>query len=61
VDGPIGLGGGLREAVEVVEIATANLGPECRDGLSRGVGAGEADDIVAVVEKVGDHGGGDVA
>ncbi len=61
VNHPVGLRGGLSQAVEVVEIAAANLGTEGRDGLSRGVRAGETDDLVAVVEKLGDDGGGDVA
>ncbi len=31
------------------------------NGLGRSVGAGEADDLVAVVEQFGDDGGGDMA
>jgi hypothetical protein len=31
------------------------------DGLSGCIGPGQADDLVAVVEKFGDDGGGDVA
>jgi hypothetical protein len=61
VDDPVGLRGGLPETVEVVEIAAANLGTKGRDGLSRCVGAGEPDDLMAVVEKLGDDGGADVA
>ena len=61
VDHAVGLGGGGLQTVEVVEIAAADLGAERGDGLGGGVGAGQADDLVAVVEKLGDDGGGDVA
>ena len=43
------------EATTVAEIA------ERGDGLSGCIGAGQADDPVAVVAKFGDDGGGDVA
>ena len=49
------------ETVEVVEIAAADLGAEGGDGLSGCVRAGQADDLVAVVQQFGDDGGGDVA
>ncbi len=61
VDDAVGLGGGGRQTVEVVEIAAAHLGAERRHGLGGGLRAGQADDLVAVVEQLGDDGGGDVA
>ena len=61
VDHAVGLGGGRAQAVEVVEIAATNLGAERGDGLSGCVRAGQADDLVAVAQKFGDDGGGDVA
>jgi len=61
MDDAVGLSGSGRQTVEVVEIAAANLGAHGGNGLGRSVGAGEADDLVAVVEKFGDDGGGDMA
>jgi hypothetical protein len=61
MDDAVGLSGSGRQTVEVVEIAAADLGAHGGNGLGRSVGAGEADDLVAVVEKFGDHGGGDMA
>ena len=61
VDHAVGLSGGGPQTVEVVEIAAAHLGAERGDGLSGCIRAGQADDLVAVVEKFGDDGGGDVA
>ena len=61
MDHAVGLGGGGLQTVEVVEIAAAHLGAEGGDGFCGGIGAGQADDLVAVVEKLGDDGGGDVA
>jgi hypothetical protein len=61
VDYAIGLSGGGPQTVEVVEISAAHLGAEHGDGLSGYFRAGQADDLVAVVEKFGDDGGGDVA
>ena len=61
MDDAVGLSGGGRQTVEVVEIAAADLGAHGGNGLGRSVGAGEADDLVAVVEKLGNDGGGDVA
>ena len=49
------------QPVEVIEIAAENLGAHRGDGLGGGVGAGKADDLVAVAEELGDDGGGDVA
>ena len=53
-------GSGL-ETLEIVEVAAANFGAERRHGLNRSVRAGEADDLVTVVEQFGNDGGGDVA
>ena len=61
VDNAVGLSNTCPQTVEVVEIAAAHLRPERRDGLSGCIRAGQADDLVAVVEKFGDDGGGDVA
>jgi hypothetical protein len=61
VDHAVGLGGGGLQTVEVVEVAAAHLGAERGDDLSGGIRTGQADDLVAVVEQLGDDGGGDVA
>ena len=49
------------QTVQVIEIAAAHLGAERSDGLSGCIGAGQADDLVAVAQKFGDDGRGDVA
>ena len=51
----------VAQRVEVVEVAAENLGAHRGDGLGGGVGAGQADDLMAVAEELGDDGGGDVA
>ena len=61
VDDAVGVRRGLLQAVEVVEVAAPHLGAgrlELRGGL---IGAGEADDLVARLEQLGDDGGADVA
>ncbi len=57
----VGLSGRGRQTVKVVEIAAADLGTHGGNGLGRGAGAGESDNPVAVVEKFGDDGTGDMA
>jgi hypothetical protein len=61
MDDAVGLSGSGRQTVEVVEIAAEDLGADGGHGLGRRVGAGEPDDLVAVVEKFGDDGSGDMA
>ncbi len=61
MDDAVGLSGGDRQTVEVVEITAADLGSDGGNGLGGCVGAGEADDLVAGDEKLGDDGGGDMA
>ncbi len=57
----VGLGGRRRQTVEVVKIAAPDLGAHRSNCPRRSVGAGEAYDLMAVVEQLGDDGGGDVA
>ena len=47
VDDAVGLGGRLVQAVEVVEVAAADLGAGGLERGGRAVGAGQADDLVA--------------
>jgi len=61
VDDAVRVGGAAAQPVEVVQIAAADLRAERGDGLRGGIGAGEADDLVAVGEKFRDDGGGDMA
>ena len=61
VDHAVGLSSGGLETLDIVEVAAADLCTECGNGLSGPVGAGEADDLVAVGEQFGNGGGGDVA
>ena len=61
MDHAVGLSGGGPQTVEVVEIAAAHLGAERGDGLGGCIGAGQADDLVAIAQKFGDDGGGDMA
>ena len=61
VDDPVGRGGGGAQALEVVEAAAVDLGAGGGDRLGRGVGAGEADDLVAGIDELGDDGGADPA
>ena len=61
VDDAVGGRGAGAQAVEVVEVAAAHLGAERGDRRGGGVGAGEADDLVAGGEQLGDDGGADPA
>jgi hypothetical protein len=61
VDHAVGLSGRCLETIEVVEIAATDLGSKSGDGLSRGVRAGETDDLMCIADEFGDDGGGDVA
>ncbi len=61
VDDAVGLGRGLLQPVKVVERPSPHLGAdrlELRGGV---LGAGEADDLVARLEQLGDGWGADVA
>jgi hypothetical protein len=59
VDDAVGRRGGGAQAFDVVEAAAVDLGAGRGDRLGRGVGAGEADDLVAGSEELGDDGGAD--
>ena len=61
VDDAVGRRGAGAQAVEVVEAAAVHLGARGGDRLGRGVGAGEADDLVAGIDELGDDGGADPA
>jgi hypothetical protein len=56
VDDPVRLGGCLGQRVEVVEVAAADFGAERGHGLGGRVRTGEADDLVAVGEQLGNDG-----
>ena len=57
---PSALGRRLAQPVEVVEVAAPDLDPAGRELARRGVGAREADDLVAGGEQLGDDGRTDV-
>ncbi len=61
MDHAVGVSGAGPQTVEVVEVAAAHLGAARGDGLSGCIRAGQAHDLVVIVEKFGDDGGGDVA
>ena len=61
VDDPVGRAGGGTQGLEVVEGAALRLGARRGEGISRGVGAGEPDDLMAGGDELGDDGGADPA
>ena len=61
VDHPVGVGGRLGQAVGVVDVAALNDGAGRFQPLRRGLGAGQADHLVAGTEQLGDDGRADPA
>jgi hypothetical protein len=61
MDDRVHVGGGLAQAVQVVEIAAARLRAEGPHGLDRGVGPGQANDFVAGPKEFRQHRRADVA
>jgi hypothetical protein len=61
VDDRVGIGGGLAQAGRVGEVAAAHFGAQRLDGGGRGVGPGQAGDVVPGPDQFGDHGRADVA
>ena len=59
VDDAVGLLRAGAQAVEVVEGAAMDLGAGGGDGFGRGVRTGEAEDLVAGLDQLGDDGGAD--
>ena len=61
VDDAVGLGGCLAQAVEVVQVAAADLGAGRRERGRRAVGTGQADDLMPGPQQLGDDRGADVS
>ena len=59
MDDAVGRRGARAQAVEVVEVAALDLGAGGLDGGGRRVRAGEADDLVARSDELGDDGRAD--
>ncbi len=59
MDGPVGVGGAAAQAVRVLDRPVVRRRPGRRQRRRRGVGAGQADHLVAVADELADDGRAD--